>query len=148
MNDPQIYAWIFLSVDDAPCSLQDIIAMADGINHAIPSQKELQTSLGWLKHNGLVRKEGKKYCLTNAGVELRKRMSAITTMKTWDNTTAELSRIAGNADPDEDVTPRDVSKAYQGYKKWFWQEYRKLKENDAQQGGPGYPSQGAGSPDP
>ena len=134
MNDAQTYAWIFLSVGETPSSLQDIIAMADGINHAIPSQKELQASLGWLSHHDLVRKDGKKYSLTNTGVELRHRVSAKTMMNTWDNTTDEFSRLAGAAKPDEDVTLQDVSKAYQGYKKWFWQEYRKLKEKDAQPG--------------
>jgi hypothetical protein len=126
MSEARTRAWIFLSVNEAPCTLQDIIGTADAINHAIPSHSELQTSLGWLNQQDLVHKEGKKYSLTKLGGALRQRVSAQTILKTWDNATELLSSIDGGSRADEDVTPQEVSKAYQGYKKWFWGEYRKL----------------------
>ena len=41
--------------------------VADGINHAVPTQKEFQTSFSWLTKKGLVEKKGKKYSLTADG---------------------------------------------------------------------------------
>ena len=41
--------------------------VADGINHAVPTQKEFQTSFSWLTKNGLVEKKSKKYSLTADG---------------------------------------------------------------------------------
>ena len=41
--------------------------VADGINHAVPTQKELQISIAWLTNKGLILKNGKRYELTNKG---------------------------------------------------------------------------------
>ena len=70
MTESRIFAWILLSVPERPGTLQDIIAMADGINHAIPTHRELQVSLGWLRARGLVRKEGRRFGTTEAGLQL------------------------------------------------------------------------------
>lgn len=67
----QTVSWIFLSIalatNEKPADLNGISSVADGINHAIPTQKELQTSIAWLIKQGLILKQGKNYELTSNG---------------------------------------------------------------------------------
>lgn len=91
MNDSQTKSWIFLSTAIAsqiePADFESISNIADGINHAIPTQKELQSSLAWLTVTGLVTKKGKKYSLTDKGkmdYETASRQTS-TISKVWDN---------------------------------------------------------------
>jgi len=44
-----------------PADNDSILNIADGINHAIPTHRELQTSFTWLTKNGLVTKTGAKH---------------------------------------------------------------------------------------
>ncbi len=71
MTNEQTISWIFLSVALAsqkePADFNAISSIADGINHAVPTQKELQTSIGWLTSEGLIEKREKKYVLTDTG---------------------------------------------------------------------------------
>ena len=73
-------SWIFLAVamasSETPTKLNGIIGVADGINHAIPTHKELQSAFSWLSKQGLISKEGKKYQLTDKGLALFKEASA------------------------------------------------------------------------
>ncbi len=73
-------SWIFLAVgmgsSKSAVSLREIISVADGINHAIPTQNELQDAFGWLSKQNLISKEGKKYRLTEKGLILYKEASA------------------------------------------------------------------------
>ena len=85
------YAWIFLSVREQPAPLTDIIALADAINHAVPTQSELQQSFRWLQECGLITRAGKRYALTPAGIALRERMSSSKIMDTWDNLARDFS---------------------------------------------------------
>lgn len=50
-------AWVLAAISGyrRPCSLPDLIAAADGIQHAIVGQDELEESLGKLTSAGLVR---------------------------------------------------------------------------------------------
>lgn len=132
MTESQTFAWILLSVPDSPGTLQDIIAMADGINHAIPSHHELQTSLGWLQARGLVRKDGRRFCTTDSGSQLlaRLRRPGQTMMKTWDLVGAELETLRGEAAAPEDITLAETTSAYNSYKKAFWKAYRELERRD------------------
>ena len=65
------FAWIFLATALAsqtePTNIKEVSMVADGINHAVPTQKELQTSFSWLTKQGLVVKQAKKYLLTSEG---------------------------------------------------------------------------------
>jgi len=126
MTNSQIYGWIFLSISEQPASLQDVIAMADGINHAIPTQKELQMSFGWLQAQGLMKKAGKKYSLTETGLALRKSLSGKTMMRIWDAATARFSQMLEVAVQPDDVSDAEVHTAYKAYKKQFWKEYKRL----------------------
>jgi predicted transcriptional regulator len=91
MTNEQIVSWIFLATALAsgtvPADFSSISTIADGINHAVPTQKELQTSMTWLTNNGLVKKSGNKYSLTLKGKsdydEASKRTSVI--LSIWDN---------------------------------------------------------------
>ena len=67
--------------------------IADGINHSIPTEKELRTSLTWLINKGLVLKQGKKYQLTEKGMALHELASnnTATILKIWENLNNELT---------------------------------------------------------
>jgi hypothetical protein len=65
MTDRQIISWIFYAVamasQERPVDIKGISMAADGINHAIPTQKELQLALAWLLKEKLIKEEQKKY---------------------------------------------------------------------------------------
>ena len=67
----QTYSWIFLATamasETEPANFSSISTIADGINHAVPTHKELQTSLAWLTGKGLVTKIKNKYSLSEKG---------------------------------------------------------------------------------
>ena len=71
MTDPETISWIFLATaiatETESTSINGISAIADGINHAVPSHKEMQTSLDWLMIHGLIIKNGKNYSLSVRG---------------------------------------------------------------------------------
>ena len=48
-------------------------------------------------------------------------------MKSWDLVTKKFETMSPMSATEDDVAENEVTKAYQGYKKWFWQTYRKLK---------------------
>ena len=64
-------AWILYAVDiaasRAPASLTDISRAADAINHAVPTQRELNGSLAWLRIQGLVESQGRFHHLSEKG---------------------------------------------------------------------------------
>ena len=132
MTERQTFAWILLPVPNNPGTLQDIIAMADGINHAIPSHQELTTSLGWLQARGLVRKHGRRFCTTDAGSQLlaRLRSPGRTMMKTWDKVSQELESLGGEPAAPADITLAETTSAYNDYKKASWKAYRELERRD------------------
>jgi hypothetical protein len=118
---------LFLSVPEEPAPLQDVIATADGINHAIPTDRELQVSLGWLRAQGLVKKVDRAYSLTPAGVALRAACSAKTTMKTWDTVASRFAAIAPSSAHEDDVSSAEVAAAYQGYRRWARTLFKKRR---------------------
>jgi hypothetical protein len=71
MKTAETTSWIFLataiSSQIEPVSFAGISQVADGINHAIPTQKEMQNALSWLTQQKLVAKVGNKYSLTESG---------------------------------------------------------------------------------
>ena len=89
MTLAQTYSWLFyalaLASGTEPSKCKDIEQVADGINHAIPTQKEMRESLAWLSRAGLVIKEGKTYSLSENGAALLNNLSnkVHTTMGVW-----------------------------------------------------------------
>lgn len=102
MTDLQTISWIFLATAMAtstePTNINGISSVADGINHAIPTQKELQKSLSWLKNQGLIIKQGKKYELTSKGkLEYETASKNIQTiMELWENIEQKLYNYVDN----------------------------------------------------
>ena len=67
-------AWIFLAIGHGGgCTrwvrLSEVIGMADGLNHSIPTTSELATSISNLTAAGLVERQGTDTRLTPAGCE-------------------------------------------------------------------------------
>jgi len=98
MTENQTISWIFLATAIAsqkePANFNSISNIADGINHAIPTHKELQSSLAWLQSTGLVTKARNKYSLTEKGeldYDIASRQASAL-LKVWDNVEKVLSK--------------------------------------------------------
>ena len=65
------YSWIFYAIalcsGKSPAKIKEIEQVADGINHAIPTAKEIFASVKWLIEMGLIEKVGKGFCLSENG---------------------------------------------------------------------------------
>jgi len=100
MTNDENVAWIFLSTALAtrtePINKSGISMVAAGINHAVPTQKEFQTSFSWLTKNGLVEKKGKKYSLTTEGQTVFDKASQNTgnLLEIWQNQEKEIKKYA------------------------------------------------------
>jgi hypothetical protein len=74
MRDTKTISWIFLAVanasEEAPADYKCLIEAADAINHAIPTNRELQDSIDWLLRNDLILIEESKYALSKTGSRL------------------------------------------------------------------------------
>jgi len=98
MTHDQIVSWIFLATalasQTGPADFSSIASIADGINHTVPTHKELQTSLSWLANHGLISKNNNKYTLTEKGKldyeESSKNTSTL--LKIWDNIETTLKK--------------------------------------------------------
>ena len=115
-----------MASNESAVTLRDIIGVADGINHAIPTHKELQTAFGWLSKQGLISKEGKNYRLTEKGLALHREASAKSNriFGVWDYLKERFSTLNTEADVDS-LTAGEVDIAYKKYNKEFWKERRK-----------------------
>jgi predicted transcriptional regulator len=102
MTDIQTISWIFLATalatNTKPTNISGISSVADGINHAVPTQKELQTSISWLTTQGLITKEGNNYELTSKGKLEYETASknTQTLMKIWKNIELNLNCYIDN----------------------------------------------------
>lgn len=74
MQNEETISWIFLAISIAsqssPATFDGICQIADGINHAVPTQKEMQNSISWLISSNLILKTEKKYTLSESGKDL------------------------------------------------------------------------------
>ena len=130
MINEHTYAWVFLSISKEPCKLDEIIGLADAINHAIPTQKELQSSLGWLITNQYILKNGKSYQLSKKGVELRERVRSKkgSIFCSWEAVEKEFTKIPSLPASDEELTTQEVEDSYKTYNKWFWETYERISK--------------------
>lgn len=90
MNDDfNIISWIFLSIamgsEIEPITFDGISLIADGINHSVPNQKEINSSISYLLKNNLIIKNGKKYSLSENGktIFLKSSNKNKTILKIW-----------------------------------------------------------------
>ena len=79
-----------------PTDFSGISMIADGINHAVPTHKEMQSSISWLCIKGLVIKNGKKYQLTPLGKREYEKatVETYTLLKIWDNLEEKIKNYA------------------------------------------------------
>ena len=97
MTEKETISWIFLATALAsqkePTETNSISMIADGINHSVPTEKELRTSLSWLINEGLILKKGRKYKLSEKGMKIYEEASKHTThlLKIWENLNVSLS---------------------------------------------------------
>jgi len=72
MTELQTISWVFLAIalasEKEPASIKQIAEIADGINHAVPTQKELKSSIGWLINSAYIKEQNSKYSLTKTGI--------------------------------------------------------------------------------
>lgn len=85
-----------MASETEPTDFNGISMIADGINHAVPTHKEMQSSISWLSEKGLVSKAGKKYTLTSKGKEDYEIASkgTNTLLKIWDNMEQKIKKYA------------------------------------------------------
>ena len=80
MTIAQTYSWIFYSIGLASqndfAMIKNILNIADGLNHAVPTKIEIDSSISWLYSNELILKEGKKYRLSTKGLDLLENASS------------------------------------------------------------------------
>jgi predicted transcriptional regulator len=102
MTDIQTISWIFLATalatNTKPTDINGISSVADGINHSVPTQNELQTSISWLIRNELIIKQGKNYELTSIGkfeYEIASNKTEIL-MKIWENIELKFNNYVDN----------------------------------------------------
>jgi hypothetical protein len=99
MTKEETISWIFLSIGIAsktePTDYGGISQIADGINHAIPTHKEIQLSVNWLMKNNLIIKIKNKYSLSEDGKNIfnKVREESQTIMKIWQTLETEIINL-------------------------------------------------------
>ncbi len=99
MTKVETISWIFLATAMAsevePANFDEISMIADGINHAVPTQKELQISVSWLINKNLLLKAESKYSLTQTGQNLYNRCcdNATFVSQIWTNLEKEVENL-------------------------------------------------------
>ncbi len=99
MDETQTTSWILyalaLASQTKPADFAAVSMVADGINHAVPTHKELQSSLRWLVANGMAQKQGSHYSLTKQGLAVMEaaQKQGNTTLQVWGALTNALRRI-------------------------------------------------------
>lgn len=77
MTSEETTSWIFLAIamgsQESPINFSQISQIAHGINHAVPTHNELQSSISWLKNKGLILQLGKKFSISKLGEEIFKK---------------------------------------------------------------------------
>ena len=81
--DAKTLAWILLAVPETGGSRRDLLALADAINHAVPTERELSESWKWLHDHALVVKLGSQYSLTESGRTFVSSARRARILETW-----------------------------------------------------------------
>ncbi len=103
MKQRTVDAWMFQAIavsprDPDPVGLSDLVAAADGVNHAIPTEDELRGGLNRLIYAGLVSEQGSAFDLTDAGEAVFARVRGGSVWTEFHRLERELD---GLADPDQ-----------------------------------------------
>jgi hypothetical protein len=150
MTDARVFAWIFISVTNRGGALKDLIAQADALMRAIPTHDELQMSLGWLIHRGLVQTQGFQYVRTPAGNDLlnRHRRPAQPAMELLSTISSKVSPIKGVVAPLHRIDPEALRKAHVEYQKEFRTSLKEVLRSDTSTVGALHSSPSAKPPSP
>ena len=116
MNDSKTISWIFLAIalasEQYPAKFSEISTIADGINHAVPTQKELQSSIKWLKEKEYIFQHGKRYELSATGKDILQSVEGNTNlMQMWsslENVIAREFRVHNVSNNDPVILQADV----------------------------------------
>jgi hypothetical protein len=98
LNNSTTISWIFLAIalssDKSPVDFKGISQIADGINHAVPSHKEIQDSVSWLLRKDFILKIGNKYSLSDLGknIMIDSETNTKTVLNIWKNIDNKLSK--------------------------------------------------------
>ncbi|UJP64730.1 hypothetical protein [Mongoliitalea daihaiensis] len=99
MDDFNTISWIFLSIhlgsQKSAIKKNEIRLIADGINHSIPTDNEIQHSIMWLLDKGLILKEKDGYISTEEGnllINKAEIKSSKTILSIWENLSREIER--------------------------------------------------------
>lgn len=95
------------------CSLSQLIATADAINHAIPTRDELASSIGALVGAGLVEVVGGKFRITHAGKRMKKHWKG--GMFNWSKTLLPHLEELPRSSEAWQISDDDVARAYEEY---------------------------------
>ena len=99
MNNTTTISWILLAIAFAsqkfPAGKREISEIADGINHAIPTDKELHASIKWLLQYEIIIETNRKFSLSKYGERLidKAKSEENTIWKTWNNLETHISEI-------------------------------------------------------
>ncbi len=78
-----------------PSNIKGISMIADGINHAVPTQNELKFATNWLLQQKLVNAEAKKYHLTKTGLTMfaSAQIDRNSVLSIWENLEIQLQNF-------------------------------------------------------
>ena len=102
MTEARTYAWIFYATaasrNEDGATRGEIESVADGINHAFPTQKEMDESLKWAEAQNLIRSEGKTVFVTEGGSQLASQHTSQPggVMKVWERYTRAFEKMGAD----------------------------------------------------
>ncbi len=97
MKKTTTISWILLAIALAsqkyPASRREVSEIADGINHAVPTNKELEESIKWLIQNKIVSEINKRFSLSDYGEKLINKANSKTNIifEIWKNLETEIN---------------------------------------------------------
>jgi hypothetical protein len=104
MKQRTVDAWMFLAIaisprEPDPVKLSDLVAAADGINHALVTEDELRGGLNRLIHAGLVSEHESAFDLTDAGGTMFARVRSRSLRTEFDRLEKELDGLTDPGHP-------------------------------------------------
>jgi hypothetical protein len=93
--------------------LSELIGVADGINHSIPTRDELASAIGALRAAGLLTVEGERFALTREGKALKRHWKG--GLFNWSKTLLPPLAALTHSDEQFPLTDDQVHTAYLAY---------------------------------
>jgi len=128
MKRQTVDAWLFLAIaisprDAKPVGLSDLVAAADGVNHAILTEDELRSGINRLLHAGLVSEHDSAFDLTEAGEAMFAKVRSRSVRTRFERLARELHGLADPGQPTWTPSPEAIQGAIDDYlamaEEWF-----------------------------